>query len=72
MLEQHIALVVECFAKFTESAIKTGAIYIQADQAKPILKAGLESDNPSVREDAERARENLLRAGRFDFLDARE
>ena len=44
-------------------------MYISADEAKPILKAGLNAENPQVRENAERARENLLRLGRFDFLD---
>jgi hypothetical protein len=72
MLERHTALVVECFAKLTDSAIRTGATYVQTDKAKSILKAGLESEDPRVRENAERARENLLRVGRFDFLDTSE
>jgi hypothetical protein len=29
---------------------------------------GLNAEDPQVRENAERARENLLRNGRFDFL----
>lgn len=44
-------------------------MYISADEAKPILKAGLTAEDPQVRENAERARENLLRLGRFDYLD---
>lgn len=34
-----------------------------------ILKAGLTAEDPEVRENAERARKNLLRLGRFDYLD---
>ena len=37
-------------------------------EAAPI-KAGLHAEDPQVRGNAERARENLLRIGRFDFLD---
>lgn len=44
-------------------------MYISDDKAKPILKAGLNAEDPQVRENADRARENLLRLGRFDFLD---
>ena len=67
MLEDHTALVVECFAKLTDSVVKNGSI--QPDKAKPILRAGLNSEDEIVRANAERARENLLRCGRFDFLD---
>ena len=70
LLPDHTAKVVECFAKMTDAALKSDALYmIQSDQAKTILKAGLESSDESARNDAERARENLLRGGRFDFLD---
>ena len=70
LLPDHTAKVVECFAKMTDSALKNDAIYmIQSDQAKTILRAGLKSSDESVRENAERARENLLRGGRFDFLE---
>ncbi len=43
---------------------------IQSDQAKTILKAGLNSNDERTRHNAERARENLLRGGRFDFLES--
>ncbi len=70
MLPDHTARVVECFAKMTGAALKNDALYmIQSDQAKAILKAGLESSDESVRNDAERTRENLLRGGRSDFLE---
>ena len=70
MLEDHTALVVECFAKLTESVLKNGnTIYIQPEKAKPILRAGLNSDDANVRENAKQARENLLRCGLFEFVD---
>ena len=69
LLSNNLALVVECFAKITETMDHGAYVYIPADEAKSILKAGLNAENPQVRENAERARENLLRIGRFDFLD---
>ena len=70
MLEDHTALVVECFAKLTDSVVKNrSTFYIQPDKAKPILRAGLHSDDATVRANAEWARENLLKDERFDFLD---
>ena len=70
MLEDHTALVVECFAKLTDSVVKNRSnFYIQPDKAKPILWAGLNSEDDTVRANAERARENLLKDERFDFLD---
>ena len=70
MVEDHTALVVECFAKLTDRAVKNdGIIYIQTDKAKPILQAGLDSNDATVRDNAERARENLLRRGHLDLLD---
>ena len=69
MVEDHTALVVECFAKLTDFAVKNDeSLYIQTDKAKPILQAGLNSDDKTVRANAERARDNLLRRGHFDLL----
>lgn len=69
LLESHTAKVVECFAKMIDTIDQNDTIYIDADKAKPILKAGLENEDESVRENAERARETLLSAGRYGFLD---
>ena len=69
MLESHTAKVVECFAKITDAINHGEGFYIDADKAKPILKAGLVNEDESVRENAERARETLLNAGRYSFLD---
>ena len=69
MLNEHTAKVVECFAKLTDCALKHDTYFHEAGEAKTILKAGLESNDENVRKNAKRARENLLRRGRFDFLD---
>ena len=68
LLPDHAAKVLECFAKLTDRSGDNN-IYIQTEEAKTILKAGLESSDESVRQNAECARENLLREGRFDLLD---
>ncbi|MGI6302685.1 MAG: hypothetical protein ACOX52_16735 [Verrucomicrobiota bacterium] len=69
LLPNHLALVVECFAKITDALDQDTQMYISADEAKPILKVGLTAEDPLVRENAERAQENLLRLGRFDYLE---
>ena len=69
MLDDHTAKVVECFAKLTGCALEHDTYFHEAGEAKTILKAGLESNDENVRKNAELARENLLRRGRFDFLD---
>ncbi len=69
LLSNHLVLVVECFSKITDAIDQGAQMYISANEAKPILKAGLNAEDPQVRENAERARENLLRLGRFDYLD---
>lgn len=63
MLPDHTAKVVECFAKITANTI-----FVLTEEAKVILKAGLESGEDHVHQNAVQARENLLRAGRFDLL----
>ena len=68
MLPDHTAKVVECFAKLTDGRGDDN-IYIRTEETKTILKAGLGSADQDVRQNAERARENLLRLGRFDLLD---
>ena len=72
MLKDHTAKVVECFAKVTGAIDQGNRLYIQTEKARPILVAGLRSEDESVRKNAESARENLLRDGRFDILDIDE
>ena len=69
MLEEHTSQVMECFAKITDYGKKNNSIYLESKKIKPILKTGLESDDETVRINAERARENLLNMRRFDVLD---
>ena len=69
LLPDYLSLVVECFAKITDAMDQGTHMYISDDEAKSILKAGLNAEAPQIRENAERARENLLRNGRFEFLD---
>ena len=68
MLPNHTANVVECFFKLTKWSKKDN-LYIQTEEAKTILKAGRESTDESVQQNAAQAHENLLREGRFDLLD---
>lgn len=70
MLKDHTALVVECFAKLTDIAVRTDeSILFQTDTAKPILQAGLHFGDKEVQENAKRAHENLLKCGYSDLLD---
>ena len=68
MLPDCPAKVVACFARLTDD-IGDDNIYIYTDEAKTILSAGLGSSDQDVRQNAERARENLLRIGRFDLME---
>ncbi len=64
MLPEHTARVVECFAKLVEKFENDA--YVSPEPAKRILNAGMASDEPEVRQNAERTREILLASGRFD------
>ena len=68
MLPKHTAKVVECFVKLTDG-IRDNNIYIQTEEANTILKAGLNSKDPVVSENAKRALNNLLRADKLEFMD---
>jgi len=69
LLSQQVDLVVECLLKLITGLQREDYIYLQAEKAKPILRAGSESGSVVTRKNVEEARELLLRAGRFDFLD---
>ena len=68
MLRDHTAEVVDCFFKLTKR-LKKDQIYIQVEEAKTILKAGLESSDENVRDRAKLTRENLLKSGSFVLPD---
>ncbi len=67
LLENHVAKVVKCFARMTET-IDHGDLSPKST-VRAIIAAGLKSQENNVNEDAERARENLLRGGTYDLLD---
>lgn len=69
MLGVHTPKVVECFAKLLQGMSNLDFIYIQADNAKPILTAGLKHSDEFVKGLAVQARESLLRAGHFEFME---
>ena len=71
MLPEHTAKVIECFLKVTGGSKKDN-LYIQTEEAKTILKAGLNSTDESVCQQAAQAYDNLLREGRDDLLDIEE
>lgn len=69
MLDKNLTLVVECFAKLVDRAVENDSTsYIQTDEAKAILQAGLESDDATVQQKAKEAREKLLQRGHLDLL----
>ncbi len=68
LIPAHTAEVLRCFVKLTEW-IKDKNTYVPSAETAAILNAGQESRNRSVRQNAEQSRENLLRAGHFEFLD---
>ncbi|MCG9131180.1 hypothetical protein J5I95_05790 [Candidatus Poribacteria bacterium] len=67
MLPKHTAKVIECFAKLTDGIHDN--IYIQTEEAKTILIAGLHSSDTIVYKNAERALSNLLRANKMEYMD---
>ncbi len=68
MLPNHTAKVVECFAKLTDG-IPNSNIYIPPEEAKAILKAGCNSTDTAVIENANRAVKNLLLADKMEFME---
>ena len=68
MLPKYTAEVVECFFKLTND-IRNKNIYIQTEEAKTILTAGLNSSDTIVHENAARALNNLLRADKMEYID---
>ena len=69
LIPNHLALVVECFAKITAHMDQGALMYISAKEAKSILKAGLTDSDTKVQENSKQARENLLRLGGLEFME---
>ena len=68
LLASHPAQVVECFAKLTEQ-MESQTFQVSTESARSIIVTGLANSSSNVREAAQRARESLLRKGRFEFLE---
>ena len=49
--------------------VKNTVVIVREKDAKPIIKAGLNSTDDEVLKNAARAREHLLKLARFDFLE---
>jgi hypothetical protein len=71
-LESHPDMVLQCFAEVTKAAERKHYFYVSKESAIPILKVGLASQNKATKAYAEEARENLLKAGRFEYLHLEE
>lgn len=69
LLERSHYLVVECFKMITDLISPEKIFYMTKQEAGPILIQGLHSEDPRTKKLAQEALENLLRAGRFEFLD---
>lgn len=68
LLADHSKRVVQSFAQLIRGAVMSDYFYLESDKVKPILEAGLSSSDPATREAALDTQDNLLRAGRFEYL----
>jgi hypothetical protein len=64
----YLAAVVRCFKLLSEKLPQDAYLSSERDAAKAILRAGLQSTDRNIHDDAVQARDNLLRAGRFEFM----
>lgn len=71
-LDRHTGAVVECFAKITDAIGEDRFTPIRNEEAKMILQRGFASGDETIQLNAQRARENLLKARRFEFLEGVE
>jgi len=69
LLPDHLEMVVECFAKITDAIRQSIKMYIPAEDAKSILRAGLKAEDLLVRKNASRALNNLLSRGFSEYHD---
>src|SRR5207248_2846487 len=64
----YLAAVVRCFKLLSEKLPRDAYLSSERDAAKAILRAGLQSTDRDIHDDAVQARDNLLLAGRFEFM----
>ena len=69
MLPINVSGVVECLAKLIDSLPQGGVPYLRTDDAKAILKAGLDHGDEKVRDIARQTQDNLLRRGYLSVKD---
>jgi hypothetical protein len=67
-LSDHLAPVMECFALLTELGASQPYFYVQPNEGKAILRAGLASSDEAIKAWAKAAQNSLLAARRFEFL----
>jgi hypothetical protein len=67
-IPMYLAAVVSCFKLLSEKLPQDAYLSSERDAGKAILRAGLQSTDPNIHDDAEEARDNLLLAGRFEFM----
>jgi len=68
-LHDHRKEVLQCFAAITSKTQPDEYFFISDEHAKPILLEGLNSEDAELKKLADEARENLLKAGSFEYLD---
>jgi len=68
-IPEYLGQVTRCFVLFSEKLPREAYIGTGGNAARSILKAGLASSNHEIHDTAVRARDNLLLAGRFEFME---
>jgi len=66
---EHLRQVMHCLLLFSKKLPKEAYIGTGQNAAKSILKVGLRSSDAEIQQSAVRARDNLLLAGRFEFME---
>ncbi len=72
LLPMHADKVLECFLKITQRVDQSSHFYVPEDEVRPILETGFKSEDEELKTMAKDALENLLRLGRFEFMDMRQ
>ena len=72
LVPSHPGLVFKCFATLTASIPRDSMFYLDSKVAKDILQHGLHNSDQEIRKNAESARDNLIRGGRFEILDQQD
>lgn len=68
-LEDEPDLTIRCFHALTSRINRFRMFHGDEEEAKAILRCGLNSENPELQRLAEESRDHLLRAARFEYMD---